>query len=154
MAKATKRVKPNAAKLVLGKLERQILSIEKSLERVKKDYAKLAGSQPGSGTVTIRIVDSQATGYVRIHKDDESKEIFLGKTSRVAFSNESSQDATLLLPIGPFKKMHEEFIPAAESATFTLNKKLQAGGGDCSYTFDYAVLPSGDGGGPNIIVRP
>jgi hypothetical protein len=154
MAKATKRVKPNAGKLDPGKLEKQILSIEKALERVKKDLAKLVGSKPGSGTVTIRIVDSQATGYVRIHQDDESKVISFGTTSRVVFSNESSQDATLLLPIGPFKKMHEEFIPAAESATFTLNKKLQADSGGCSYTFDYAVLPSGDGGGPNIIVRP
>jgi hypothetical protein len=129
----------------IGEIYERVLTIEEAVRKMKDDIPRIAGTITLPVQAMIRIIDdtSGPPGRVMIHPDDEVTDISLGNTVSV-----------VKLPIGPFKTLHEEPLPINGEVQFNLNKKLNTSDPNAAFTFDYAVDPTGNGGGPNIIVRP
>jgi hypothetical protein len=134
----------------------RVLTIEEAVQQLKDDLPRIGGDFTFALPPVIHIVNdtSAPPGKVMIDLNDQTKEIFLSSTSKVTFQNDSDVDAKLKFPIGPFKTLHIEKIKPGKKVHFNLNKKLETTDSATSFTFDYSVDPSGNGGGPNIIVRP
>ena len=141
--------------VVAVEIMERVLTIEEAIRDLRADIAQTGAVLP-LGPLVIHIEDDTTgpVGRVKIRDSDETAVVDLSMHSMVVFKNESqTTDAWLKLPIGPFKTLHEEPVAQNSKVQFTLNKKF-VGGSNCEYTFDYAVGPSGDGGGPNLIIRP
>jgi len=140
----------------IGEIMERVLTIEEAIQQLKDDIPRVAGTMTVALPPVINIDndDSGPPGRVMIRGTDQSKDISLASSYKVTFKNNSDYPATLKLPIGPFKTLHEEELQPGAEVKFTLNKKLDTTDPNASFTFDYAIEPTGNGGGPNIIVRP